>query len=132
MAIQLGSAYGKVTLDSSGLKNGVKSGVSDLQNLQKAGVLLGTTMKNVGNTLTLALTLPIVALGGASIKAASDFEETKNKAVVVFGEMADSIVASSNKAAAARGGAGRYRFFNLHPSPGFFRPRARADDRHVG
>jgi hypothetical protein len=103
MAIQLGSAYGKVSLDSSGLNNGVKTGVTSLQKLQKAGDLLGTTMKNVGRTLTIGLTLPIVAMGGASIKAASDFEETKNKAVVVFGEMADSVVSNANKSAAALG-----------------------------
>lgn len=103
MAIQLGSAYGKVNLDVRGLRDGVKNGVSDLQKLQKAGALLSNTLQNAGRTLTIGLTLPILALGGASIKAASDFQETKNKAVVVFGEMADSVVANANKSATALG-----------------------------
>ncbi|HKI53434.1 MAG TPA: phage tail tape measure protein, partial [Anaerolineales bacterium] len=100
MAIQLGSAYGKVSLNTSGLTNGVKTGVAGLQQLQKAGVVLGNGMKAAGRTLTLGLTLPIVALGGAAISAASSFEETKNKAEVVFGEMADSVVSNANKASA--------------------------------
>jgi len=103
MAIQLGSAYGKVSLDVKGLKNGVQQGVADLGKLQKAGTLLGSTLKNVGNKLTLGVTLPIAAMGAASIKAASDFEETKNKAVVVFGQMADQVVANANKAGTALG-----------------------------
>lgn len=103
MAIQLGSAYGKVSLDVKGLRNSVQQGVADLGKLQKAGALLGSTLKNVGNALTIGVTLPILAMGGASVRAASDFEETKNKAVVVFGEMADSVVTNANKAATAFG-----------------------------
>jgi hypothetical protein len=103
MAIQLGSAYGKISLDVKGLRDGVKNGVSDLQRLQKAGMIVGHTLSNVGNALTIGLTLPILAMGAASISAASDFEETRNKAVVVFGEMANSVVSNSNKAATALG-----------------------------
>ena len=103
MAIQLGSAYGKIALDVAGLLSGVKKGKEGLLSLANVGQQVGGAMKNIGNMMTLGLTLPIVAMGAASIKAASDFEETKNKAVVVFGEMADSVVANANKAATAMG-----------------------------
>lgn len=103
MAIQLGSAYGKVSLDVNGLKNAVKQGREGLFSLASAGEQIGESLKNVGTKLTIGLTLPIAALGAASIKASSDFEETRNKAVVVFEEMGDAVVANARKAGTALG-----------------------------
>jgi hypothetical protein len=103
MAIQLGSAYGKVALDVAGLLTGVAKGKAGLTQLAQVGVQVGNTMKGIGNAMTVGITLPIVAMGAASIKAASDFEETKNKAVVVFGEMSDSVVSNANRAGTALG-----------------------------
>jgi len=39
----------------------------------------GAKMKSVGKGMTMALTLPIVGIGVASIKSAKDFEDTANK-----------------------------------------------------
>lgn len=103
MAIRLGSAYGKVEIDSSGVTSGVNSAVGSLNKLAGVATALGNTMQNVGRSMTVGLTLPILALGAASVKAASDYEETKNKAVVVFEDMADSVVENSNRAAEALG-----------------------------
>jgi len=103
MAIQLGSAYGKVALDVAGLLSGVIKGKAALLNLANIGTQVGGAMKNIGNMMTVGLTLPILAVGAASIKAASNFEETKNKAIVVFEEMADSVVSNSNRAASSLG-----------------------------
>lgn len=103
MAIQLGSAYGKIALDATGLLSGVKKGQDGLLNLVRVSEQVGDKLKTVGKTLTIGLTLPIVAMGAASIKAASDFEETKNKALVVFDEMADGVVANANRAAGSLG-----------------------------
>ena len=103
MAIQLGSAYGKVNIDSSGVKSGVGSAITSLENLGRVGSMVGDAMKQAGQAMTIGLTLPILAMGTASIKAASDYEEAKNKALVVFGEMSDGIVESSNAAAQALG-----------------------------
>jgi hypothetical protein len=103
MAIQLGSAYGKVALDVRDLLSGVKKGQEGLFTLANVGQQVGDAMKNVGAKLTIGLTLPIAALGAASIKAASDFEETKNKALVVFDEMGDAVVENANRAAATLG-----------------------------
>jgi len=103
MAIQLGSAYGKIALDVGGFLKNVTKSKEGMLTLFEAGQNLGEGMKNVGRNLTIGLTLPIVALGAASVKAASDFEETKNKAVVVFGDMSESVVSNANKAATALG-----------------------------
>lgn len=103
MAIQLGSAYGKVGLDVKGLLDAVKQGKAGMLMLAQVGEQVGAGMKRAGQMMTVGLTLPILAAGAASIKAASDFEETKNKAVVVFGEMADSVVTNANRAATALG-----------------------------
>lgn len=43
-------------------------------------------MQSVGRTLSVGLTLPLVAVGAASVKAASDLDESMSKANVVFGE----------------------------------------------
>lgn len=92
MAIQLGSAYGKVSLDVNGLLTGVAKGKLGLQSLVTAGQQVSSGLKNLGNSMTIGLTLPIAALGVASIKMASDMVETKSKVKVVFEEMSDAVM----------------------------------------
>jgi len=46
----------------------------------------GKKMQSIGKDMSLYLTTPIVALGGASIKLASDFQESLNKVDVAFKE----------------------------------------------
>jgi hypothetical protein len=99
MGIQLGSAYGKVALDVKGLLDAVKQGKTGMMQLAAVGEQVGDGMKRAGQALTIGLTVPIAALGVASIKTASDFEETKNKAMVAFEDMADSVVSNANRAA---------------------------------
>ena len=103
MAIQLGSAYGKIVIDSSGVTIGVGNATKSLGSLSEVALKVGTAMQNAGKMMTLGLTLPIAALGVASIKAASDLEETKNKVKVVFGEMSDDVLKWSKNSATAFG-----------------------------
>jgi hypothetical protein len=70
----LGSAYGKVVLDTSGVQKGVKSAQDQMQKLGQTGLKLGAAMKSVGNALTVTATLPILAMGAAAVKAAADAE----------------------------------------------------------
>jgi hypothetical protein len=44
----------------------------------------GTNMQAVGSNLTRNITLPVLAIGGASIKMASDLEETRSKFKTIF------------------------------------------------
>lgn len=103
MAIQLGSAYGKVSLDTKGFVDGIKLSQASLANLAQVGERLGNSLKDIGGKLTLGLTLPIVGLGAAAIKAASSFEETKNKTSVIFGDMSKDIMQWSENSAQAFG-----------------------------
>jgi len=64
---------------------------------------LGTDMTKIGAGMSLALTAPILALGKSSIEAASNLEESLNKANVVFGESAGVIESWAETAAASFG-----------------------------
>jgi len=44
----------------------------------------GTNMQSIGSNLTRNITLPVLAIGGASIKMASDLEETRSKFKTIF------------------------------------------------
>ena len=74
MSIQLGSAYGKVTLDTSGVTKGVNSAKSSLQNLSEVGIRVGQNLQKIGAAMTLAFTVPIVAFGVSAVKSAMDAE----------------------------------------------------------
>ena len=52
---------------------------------------LGNKVKSVGQSMTMSLTLPIVAAGGAMVKLASDMEETINKVDVSFGSSSQTV-----------------------------------------
>lgn len=52
---------------------------------------MGQTLTNIGQKMTTSLTLPLAAAGAASVKLASDLEESRNKVDVVFGSMAQSV-----------------------------------------
>lgn len=73
-----------ITGDSSKLKNALSSASSRLQSF-------GSKMQNVGKQMSVSLTLPIVAAGGAAIKFASDFQESMNKVDVAFGNSRNEV-----------------------------------------
>ena len=53
----------------------------------------GRTMKRTGETLSRNFSVPIGLAGIASIKMASDFEESLNKTRVAFGESSSEVEA---------------------------------------
>ncbi|HAE59368.1 MAG TPA: hypothetical protein DCG54_07640 [Anaerolineae bacterium] len=93
----------KLEQEARNAAQAVKTAQAQLQGLAQIGLKVGAVMQNVGNMLTIGLTLPILALGGAALKTATDFEETKNKAVVVFEDMSDSVLENAEKADTALG-----------------------------
>ena len=58
-----------------------------LENIKK----LSNNLKDFGKKMTIGVTLPIIATGGAMVKLASDMEETLNKVDVSFGKNADTV-----------------------------------------
>lgn len=74
MAIQLGSAYGKVSIDSSGVSSGVGSAVKDLNSLGDIAKKIGGDMQKIGAAMTIGLTVPIVAFFKSSVTSATEAE----------------------------------------------------------
>lgn len=64
---------------------------------------IGGDITNVGSKATGYLTLPLIAAGTAAVNYASDLQETKSKASVIFGEMTDDLMAWSSTSATALG-----------------------------
>ena len=67
MANQVGSAYGKISIYSSGVKSGVDSAVKNIGTLEQKAIQLGATMQSVGKTMTAAITIPLALIGKQAI-----------------------------------------------------------------
>ncbi len=52
---------------------------------------LGNKIKSIGQGMTVGITLPVIAAGGAMVKMASDMEETLNKVDVSFGKNSQTV-----------------------------------------
>lgn len=91
----LGKQITQIKINDSGLKKVQQS----IQNLKTSLNSLSTKMKSVGNSISnvgraFAPVSGIIATGfGASIKLASDLNESMNKVEVVFGKSADTVKA---------------------------------------
>lgn len=96
----LGEAVLDLTADDSQM-------VVDLEGAKKKALAkmeqFGADMTRIGQSMTVAFTLPLIAAGGFAVEAASNLEETKNKATVVFGDMADSVIKNAERADSALG-----------------------------
>jgi len=57
----------------------------------------GKKMQGFGDTMTRNITLPVVGLGAAAVKLASDFEETQSKFNTVFKDISDNAQAASKE-----------------------------------
>jgi hypothetical protein len=64
---------------------------------------VGGDITNLGSRASTYLTLPLLAAGTAAVNYASDLEETKSKASVIFGEMAEDLFKWSNTSATTFG-----------------------------
>lgn len=84
------------------LQDGVSASLQDIlkrtnkvnsatESLQKRMANIGNKMKDIGKSLSLRITAPLVAAGTAAVKFASDMTETLGKTEVTFGEEAESV-----------------------------------------
>lgn len=84
------------------LQDGVSASLEDIlkrtqkvnsatESLQKRMTNLGNKMKDIGKSLSLRITAPLVAAGTAAVKFASDMTETLGKTEVTFGEEAEAV-----------------------------------------
>jgi hypothetical protein len=64
----------------------------ELGKVEKSMTKFGNTMKNVGSNLTQSLTLPIVGLGAASLKAFADMERLELGLTAIMGSSKEAEV----------------------------------------
>lgn len=69
---------------------------SGLDRLASGMEQAGQRLSTAGNTLTMGLTVPLMAAGTAAVNYASDTEESINKVQVAFGDAAQSVLAWSD------------------------------------
>jgi phage-related minor tail protein len=62
-----------------------------MERVQQTMTNVGNKMKDIGRKMTMSVTLPLVAAGVASLKLASDFEESMNKVDVAFKNNAQEV-----------------------------------------
>jgi len=92
----LGNLVWKITADSATFVSGLKGADQRLSAFEQRA-------KAVGTSLTKFVTLPIAAAAGASVKFASDLQESTNAVNVVFGDSARIITAWGENAAEQAG-----------------------------
>ena len=73
-----------LTGDSSQLDKSLKTAQKRLEGFSKSA-------KSIGTKMSIGLTAPIVAAGGAAIKLASDFQESLNKVDVAFKDTSSQV-----------------------------------------
>lgn len=78
MGVDLGSAYGKVVIDASGVKKGLSEASGMLGGFGNTMMGIGDSMGAAGKNLTTKVTLPLVGVGVAAAKVAGDFEAELN------------------------------------------------------
>jgi len=105
VAIQLGSAYGKVSLDSSSFVSGINNAKSSLQQLifgapsaSRSIESIGASMKRVGATMTAAFTVPVLIAGKKAFDIFREFEQNLNILKSVSGATGEEMKKLSDKA----------------------------------
>lgn len=99
MAIDVGTATGYLDLDISGFIRGLQSANTEaakqaqtIENTLGSGLqTIGGKLEGAGKTLSVAVTAPVVALGTASIKTASDFESGMSQIQATMGITRDNM-----------------------------------------
>jgi hypothetical protein len=92
-----GSVVGKLLLDKTGWNSSIKDIAKDQEKLGASANLLGVQfitmgkrLSGLGKSLSLAFTLPLIAIGGAATKMAMDAVESENLFEVSMGGMAQA------------------------------------------
>jgi hypothetical protein len=84
--LKVGDVFAEFGLDQSGFDRGMKQAESKWK-------AFGGKLKNIGSTWTVGVSMPLIAVGAASFKLASDTEESINKVNVAFGKNAGEVKA---------------------------------------
>ncbi|NLT36765.1 MAG: phage tail tape measure protein [Methanomassiliicoccus sp.] len=95
MAGNLGDINVNVTANTADFTRGMATVQKEADNLatrlSSSFKAIGSTMSNVGRSMTAGVTLPLAAVGAASLLAYKDFDEAMSKIQAVTGMAADQI-----------------------------------------
>lgn len=96
--IDVGTAVGYLMLDTTGFQSGFRSAMTDMRTFQSDTATVadkfssvGSAMTSAGGTLTKSVTLPLVGLGTAAVKTASDFESSMSQVQATMGITKDNM-----------------------------------------
>jgi phage-related protein len=110
MAFEAGSIVARIKADATNFKSGMADAQasahtfsSKLQDFGSKLSSFGASMMKTGTIMSAAVTLPIVAMGLASVKAASDLQETLNKVDVSFKDQARTVREWANTSVTSMG-----------------------------
>lgn len=78
MGIELGSAFGKITIDGSGVQRGVDQSVASLEGMKGKLSSLSSSLQQLGGVMTATFTVPIALAGGKAFKVFADYEQSLN------------------------------------------------------
>jgi len=96
MAETLTELVAKITTDATALKKGLADAESAAQksskSIQQSFNDIGKSMTNAGKQMSMKVTAPIVALGGAAFKMSGDFDQAFRKVNVMLGASAEEAV----------------------------------------
>ena len=97
MAVNIGELLATLGIDTTGLDRGIKNAMDSLNNASQK-------MKQVGQSMSKYITLPLVAAGTAAVKLASDFQTSMTKIETLVGlasgtvnSMKSEVIALSNQ-----------------------------------
>jgi hypothetical protein len=80
----------KLSLNDKQFQSALRKSTRSIQRFSKK-------MQNFGQTMTRNITLPVIGLGAAAVKMASDFEETQSKFNTVFRDISDNAQTASKE-----------------------------------
>src|SRR3990167_2383816 len=107
MNIDVGKLLAHLGLDTSEFRKGIddskKAADTGAKAIAKSLDAVGDKLISVGKKMTTFVTLPLIGLGTAAVKAASDLNESINAVNVVFGESGKQITDWSRTAASEVG-----------------------------
>ena len=85
MPVRVGSAYGEININLSGIDRAVTQATGVLSRLESGMKRMGDRMRAAGDSMTAGLTLPLAAVGVAAGKASMDFEASMQQIVGLVG-----------------------------------------------
>ena len=105
MSVDLGSAVGRILLNTKGFTDGLNTASKSLNSFQqKTSTItnhingIGKSITNVGSSMTKKVTLPIVGVGTAIVKTTATFESKMSKVSALSGATGKDLTMLSNRA----------------------------------